>query len=146
MNNQGWKKWATCLNNGRQNQRDLVSARRCDRPVQGSRSKELVSLTTCQRVAIAVLIGAGVIVRVVLAVKSPQPYGYVWDFYHEGIQVLYEKGRLPLATDCWQCYHPPLFYLAGWPFYDLGEKLESQEALKHWHEFVVSTVLRTVKP
>ncbi len=29
-------------------------------------------------------------------------------------------GRLPIAADCWQCYHPPLFYLIGLPFYTLG--------------------------
>jgi hypothetical protein len=30
------------------------------------------------------------------------------DYYHEGVELMYSKGRLPIAEDCWQCYHPPL--------------------------------------
>ena len=51
---------------------------------------------------------------------SPTPFGYVFDYYHEAIEFFYEKGRLPIAADCWQCYHPPLFYLLGLPFYAVG--------------------------
>jgi 4-amino-4-deoxy-L-arabinose transferase-like glycosyltransferase len=70
-----------------------------------------------------VLIAAGVVLRAALAIESPRPEGYVWDFYHDGIRVLYTEGRLPVAADCWQCYHPPLFYLLGWPLYALGRSL-----------------------
>ena len=70
------------------------------------------------------LVAIGVVLRALLVVKAP-PYGYVWDFYHEGVGILVREGRLPVAADCWQCYHPPLFYLLGWPFYTLGQWIDS---------------------
>jgi hypothetical protein len=73
--------------------------------------------------ALAALVVLAVALRVVLVVRSPTPYGYVFDFYHEGVQKLYALGRLPIASDCWQCYHPPFFYVIGLPFYALGKKL-----------------------
>ena len=69
------------------------------------------------------LIVAGVALRTLLVVFSTAPYGYVWDFYYEGVQRLYGSGRLPASPDCWQCYHPPLFYLLGLPFYAIGRWL-----------------------
>jgi hypothetical protein len=66
---------------------------------------------------LAALMGAGILLRALLLAYSPQPYGYVWDFYHEGIRLLYATGSVPASTDCWQCYHPPLFYLSGWTAY-----------------------------
>jgi hypothetical protein len=61
--------------------------------------------------------------RALLVIRSPTMYGYVYDFYHEGIQKFHTLGRLPIAADCWQCYHPPLFYLIGLPFYALGKTI-----------------------
>ena len=58
-----------------------------------------------------------------IAARSPQPFGYVYDFYHEGIQKLYANGRLPIASDCWQCYQPPLFAVVALPFYAAGKWL-----------------------
>lgn len=55
---------------------------------------------------------------------SPAPFGYVWDPYHIGVAVLYSTGRLPVAEDCWACFHPPLYYVLGWPFYAAGRWLE----------------------
>lgn len=72
----------------------------------------------------ALLLAVGALFAGVLgliAARSPQPYGYVYDFYHEAIQKLYANGRLPTASDCWQCYQPPLFALAGLPFYAAGK-------------------------
>jgi 4-amino-4-deoxy-L-arabinose transferase-like glycosyltransferase len=70
------------------------------------------------------LLVAGVALRTLLVVASPVPFGYVWDLYHEGVRVLAVQGRLPLAEDCWQCYHPPLFYLIAWPLYALGRFID----------------------
>jgi hypothetical protein len=70
-----------------------------------------------------VLIGAGAILRLLLALRSPTPYGYVFDFYHEAIQKTWSLGRLPIASDCWQCYHPPLLPLIGLPLYLLGKAI-----------------------
>ena len=53
----------------------------------------------------------GAALRVLLAVRSPTTFGYVYDFYHEAIQTFYVRGRLPRSTECWECYQPPLFYL-----------------------------------
>jgi hypothetical protein len=66
------------------------------------------------------LAGIAVLLRAVLAVRAPTRYGYVFDFYHEAIQKAYVLGRLPASTECWQCYHPPLFTLIGLPFYAIG--------------------------
>ena len=74
-------------------------------------------------VLLAGIVLVGVLLRVLLAANAPTPAGYVWDPYALGIQVLHENGRLPVAEDCWQCYHPPVFYLAGWPLYALGRWL-----------------------
>ena len=51
--------------------------------------------------------------HVLLAFLAPDPNGYVYDFYSDAIVLTYENGRLPAATDCWVCYHPPLLSLVG---------------------------------
>jgi hypothetical protein len=66
------------------------------------------------------LVAIGLGVRLLVAIGSPQTYGYVYDFYHQGIERLYETGHAPLAMDCWQCYHPPSFYYLGLPLYAFG--------------------------
>ncbi len=69
------------------------------------------------------LVLLAVATRVLLIAHSPFPWGYAWDPYFEGPLVFFDLGRLPRATDCGQCYHPPLFYLVGWPFVWLGHAL-----------------------
>jgi 4-amino-4-deoxy-L-arabinose transferase-like glycosyltransferase len=76
---------------------------------------------------LAAVLAAGATCLVCLAIGSPQPYGYVYDFYHLGVKVVYDEGRLPTAEDCWVCSYPPVFYAAGWPFYALG----------HWSQDVL---------
>jgi hypothetical protein len=69
------------------------------------------------------LLGIGVVLRLLLASYAPRSVGYVWDYYHEGVVLLYAAGRLPGSDACWQCYHPPVFYLLGLPFYAIGRWL-----------------------
>jgi len=76
-------------------------------------------------VLLIVLLAAAIVLRALLIVFSPTPFGYVWDFYYEGVRYLARSGRLPTAADCWQCYHPPVFYLAGWPGYAFGRWMGS---------------------
>ncbi len=71
---------------------------------------------------LGVLIAVAFVFRLVLAIDSPRPWGYVWDRYDPGIRLLYENGTLPESPDCWQCYHPPVFYYAGASFYWLGSQ------------------------
>ncbi len=71
------------------------------------------------------LLAAALFLRILLAVDCPTPFGYVYDYYHEGVELMYAKGRLPIAEDCWQCYHPPLYYALGLPFYAVGRGLAS---------------------
>jgi len=78
-------------------------------------------LTLRSRAPILALVFVGGLLRVLLVLRAPTPYGYVFDFYHEGIQKLYVLKRLPTAADCWQCYHPPLFFVVSLPFYALGK-------------------------
>src|SRR5215471_3693113 len=62
----------------------------------------------------------GAVLRALLIWHSPRPDGYTYDFYYEGVEHLNTTGHLPTAADCWQCYHPPLFYALGAVFYRLG--------------------------
>jgi hypothetical protein len=77
------------------------------------------------RQLLLLLLTVAVILRALLIAFSPVPFGYVWDFYYEGVRHLAINGRLPAASDCWQCYHPPLYYLLGWPAYALGRWIGS---------------------
>lgn len=66
------------------------------------------------------LVVVAAVTRIALVFGSAKPYGYVWDFYHEGVILTYEHARLPAPNDCWECHQPPLFFAAGVPFYALG--------------------------
>lgn len=79
------------------------------------------------------LVGIGVGLRALLVAGSPTPFGYVYDFYHEAIVLFHRTGTLPSSMDCYQCYHPPLFYWLGLPFFSLGMKLSDSpvEALRY---------------
>lgn len=93
-------------------------------------------MSTLRRHAGAILwtlVAAGIVLRALLAWYSPTPFGYVFDYYHEAVELFYEKGRLPIAADCWQCYHPPLYYLLGLPFYAAGVWLAgASDAAPEW--------------
>jgi 4-amino-4-deoxy-L-arabinose transferase-like glycosyltransferase len=80
-----------------------------------------------ERALALALTGAAVALRGLLVAYSPTPFGYVWDPYHLGVAALYTTGRLPIAEDCWACFHPPLYYLLGWPFYAIGRWLQPQD-------------------
>jgi hypothetical protein len=69
---------------------------------------------------LCLLIAAAAATRAALAYGSPRPFGYVWDLYHESVVWTYVHGRLPLPSDCGECYHPPLFLACGVPLYALG--------------------------
>lgn len=71
--------------------------------------------------------------RALLVAFSPTPFGYVWDFYHEGVRILWRTGHLPASTDCWQCYHPPLFYLLGLPLYAFGRFMSGDSSASDTH-------------
>jgi hypothetical protein len=77
-------------------------------------------LASHERALLIALVLIAAVLRALLIAFSPAPFGYVWDFYHEGVQRLWSTGHLPASTDCWQCYHPPLFYVLGWPLYAFG--------------------------
>ena len=69
------------------------------------------------------VVGAAAALRALLVAWSPVPFGYVWDPYHAGVAILFSSRRLPVAEDCWACFHPPLYYLLGWPLYAAGHWL-----------------------
>lgn len=73
------------------------------------------------RVFLCGLVVLAVVTRAALVIRSPRPFGYVWDLYHEGVVLTYEHGRLPSPNDCWECYNPPLFFICGAPLYALGK-------------------------
>jgi 4-amino-4-deoxy-L-arabinose transferase-like glycosyltransferase len=72
------------------------------------------------RACVWTLAMVAVALRALLAAYSPWSFGYVWDLYHEAIQRLYATGHLPVSTDCWECWQPPLLFLASWPLYAIG--------------------------
>ncbi len=76
--------------------------------------------STHERAWLVVILLIGVVFRGLLVAFSPTPFGYVWDFYQDGVRILWTSDHLPTSTDCWQCYHPPLFYVLGLPLYALG--------------------------
>jgi hypothetical protein len=80
------------------------------------------------RLRFILLLAVGALLRLLLVAGSPTPFGYVFDFYHEAIQHSWNTGSLPRAEDCWQCYHPPLFYLVGLAFYGLGRAIGGTDA------------------
>ncbi len=88
-----------------------------------------------------VVAGLAIALRVVLVVNGPA-YGYVWDFYQDGVARLYAQGHLP-STDCWQCYHPPLFYWLGWPFYAVGAWVSPGDAQLSWRLLAGESLLAT---
>ena len=59
------------------------------------------------------LLGVSVILHVLLAFFSPDPNGYVYDFYSDAIILLFENGQIPASDACWVCYHPPLLPIIG---------------------------------
>ncbi len=73
-----------------------------------------------RRASVWTLAIVAVALRALLAARSPWSFGYVWDLYHEAIQRLWATGHLPAATDCWECWQPPLLFLAAWPLYAIG--------------------------
>jgi 4-amino-4-deoxy-L-arabinose transferase-like glycosyltransferase len=75
----------------------------------------------------------GIVLRLLLAAFSPTSFGYVWDFYQDGVRILWSTGHLPASTDCWQCYHPPLFYLLGLPLYAFGHWTAGDSATSDAH-------------
>lgn len=86
------------------------------------------SFSAHERPSLVVILLVAVGLRALLVAFSPTPFGYVWDFYHDGVRILWTSGHLPNSTDCWQCYHPPLFYVFGLPLYSLGRALAADAA------------------
>jgi 4-amino-4-deoxy-L-arabinose transferase-like glycosyltransferase len=71
-------------------------------------------------------VAVAALTRAALFAFAPVPFGYVYDFYHEGVAWLVQHGRLPPADACWVCAHPPLFFIAGAPFYALATRVAGQ--------------------
>jgi len=92
-------------------------------PQQGRQSSTSDWVREHQRAVLLTLVVIATTLRALLVIRSPTMYGYVYDFYHEGIQKFYTLGRLPIAADCWQCYHPPVFYLMGLRSISLGKRI-----------------------
>ena len=79
------------------------------------------------------LVAAAAATRAALVARCPAAFGYVFDYYHEAVEFFWRTGRLPIAADCWQCYHPPLYYVLGVPLYALGQALgRSAEDPEAW--------------
>lgn len=57
------------------------------------------------------IVALGVLLRVVLTWRNP-PFN-AWDDHFEPIQLLLTQGAIPPKFACFQCYHPPVFYLAS---------------------------------
>ncbi len=60
-----------------------------------------------------ILFALAAILHGLLAFFSPDPNGYVYDFYSDAIILLYENGQIPASDACWVCYHPPLLPILG---------------------------------
>lgn len=60
-----------------------------------------------------ILISAMVLLGVNNILKIPPGYGFDVVGHMEYLQYLYERGRLPIATDGWKMFEAPLFYLVS---------------------------------
>jgi len=88
---------------------------------------------THRRAILWSLVGIGVVLRALLVWGCPVPFGYVFDYYYEAIEFVYKTGRVPVATDCWQCYHPPAYYVLGGAFYTAGHWLAgASDSARDW--------------
>ncbi len=56
-----------------------------------------------------VILALGVALRLGLALATPPQRAY--DDHYEPVRILLTRHELPYATDCWECYQPPLYYL-----------------------------------
>lgn len=68
-----------------------------------------------------VVLCAGTALRVGLAVVSPPERAY--DDHYEPVAHIFERGEIPSAIDCWQCYQPPLYYLTATGIIQLARPL-----------------------
>jgi len=66
-----------------------------------------------------ILFALAAVLHILLAFFSPDPNGYVYDFYSDAIILLYENGQIPASDACWVCYHPPLLPIIGAGFFHL---------------------------
>lgn len=72
------------------------------------------------RIVATVLI-AGCALRAALTVALPPNSAY--DDHFEPVRVILEKGRIPDAADCWECYQPPAYYLISAATWSVSEGL-----------------------
>ncbi len=73
-----------------------------------------------ESLCLCLVLGLAALLRVLLLVRSPTSFGYVYDFYPAAVAYVYDHHALPPADACWICAHPPLFWIVGAPFYALG--------------------------
>lgn len=88
--------------------------------LETARTRIVHSLRAHERSWLIVILSIAGLLRGLLVAFSPTPFGYVRDFYHDAVRILWNTGHLPASTDCWQCYHPPFSYIVGLPLYAAG--------------------------
>ncbi len=84
-----------------------------------------ISLILNAKVVLTTILTTTVLLHILLAVYSPYPDGYVYDFYSEAAVLLYHNGVLPTRGDCWTCYHPPLLAWLGSFIFTTLEAIEA---------------------
>lgn len=57
------------------------------------------------------VLALGVALRIAFGVATP--YDSAYDDHFEPVAVILEQGVLPSATDCWECFQPPLYYVVS---------------------------------
>lgn len=67
------------------------------------------------------ILGAGVALRLALAIATPPERAY--DNHFEPVDIILEKGWIPSASDCWECFQPPLYYLVSAGAFGLTEQV-----------------------
>ncbi len=97
-------------------------------PLRTVREWTIQSLGAHERSWLIISLVVAGLLRGLLVACSPTPFGYVWDFYHDAVRILWDTGHLPASTDCWQCYHPPFSYIVGLPFYAVGRFIAGESA------------------
>ena len=57
------------------------------------------------------ILAFGVLLRLGLTLAVPPECAY--DDHYEPVKIILDEGRIPDASDCWECYQPPLYYLVS---------------------------------
>ncbi len=81
---------------------------------------------------LSLLFGVGILLRIAMLWHTPyQIFSHDVGGHLDYIRYIIENHSLPLSTQCWQCYQPPLYYILAAPIYMLGNYIDILDSYKN---------------